>query len=875
MTSTIATPVGLTTTLFPGQLGLVVLLLVSGCGLTMDNEDRLSRGEQAYSDGDFRAAIIDAKDVLRDEPDNMRGRLLLGRAAIEVGDGAAAEKEIRHAVELGTGTSQVAAVFARSLLLQGKFDEVLNEVPAEGIVLTETEIVVRVVRGDAHMGLQQVEDARKMYLSALQLAPDNLDARLGIVTTYVVERNYLQARSALESVLGSFADNPRVWLYSGSFNMQVGDFETAEANFEVARELAGSRGDDAAGVHAVTGLAESLLEQHEVESARPHVDQLLAEATESFRTKLLVARIAYADQDWMLAQQNLQQILRVAPKFRPAQVLLGTVHLRRGNLSQAEMYLSAAVASMSSDVTARQLLAETQLQMQKADEALESLAPIISAADADLVSLQMAARASLGRRDIEDAVEFLQRSNDENPGDADLQFQLAATLLRAGRDEEAQILLNRVDVTDSADNAYRRDTLRVLAEIRNGKAADALLAAQLVADSYSDRSGAFNLLGAMQLANNDPNAAQASFEEAEKLNPEGMVSRRYLAAIHETAGEIASAAARYESILADDPDATWAMAALGRIMLVREDYAAAAEFFRRALDAAPESANYRLGVAKAEAKLGNSDAAISMLEDEIEASLEHVPSAVMLGTLKAKAGDIVGAKDIVMRLQQQYPEDPSVYAFEGEVHVLAGNMTRADSAYDKALSLGAAKSHALRSHRIKRQLGVIDAERPLLEYLSAQPLDNQMRGVLAEAYMRSNNLGKSISAYERVVADEPDNAIALNNLAWTYYLAKDPRAIGIAQKARNAMPASGSIVDTLGWIMIQQGSVEEGEQLLLQAIEMENGRAEVRYHHAVALTKLGRFDEARNTLRRILESDEKFSSRNDAEDLLTELRLTP
>lgn len=111
----------------------LALLLMSGCGLAMDNEDRLARGEQAYTDGDFRAAIIDAKDVLLDEPNNLRGRLLLGRASVEVGDGPAAEKELQRAIGIGASEVDVAAEMARALLLQGRFERVLNEVPLEGL----------------------------------------------------------------------------------------------------------------------------------------------------------------------------------------------------------------------------------------------------------------------------------------------------------------------------------------------------------------------------------------------------------------------------------------------------------------------------------------------------------------------------------------------------------------------------------------------------------------------------------------------------------------------------------------------------------------------------------------------------------------------
>lgn len=855
----------------PLVVGFLLMSLVSGCGLAMNNEDRLDRSEQALMEGDFRAAIIDAKDVLLDEPDNLRGRLLLGRASVKIGNGPAAEKELRRAIELGADKADIAAELAQALLLQGKFDEVLTEMSLEGLPSSEVEARVLTARAHAHMGLEQPEAAREVFSSVLERQPDDLDARLGIVSSFVAEGNFTQARGGIDQILETNADNPRVWLFSGSFNSRIGDLETAEANYSAALKLASSQGAKSGRLQALGGLAEILIEKQDVDSARVHIAKLASEAPQSLQTKVLIARIAYLDKDWTTAQQNLQQILQVAPDYRPAQMLLGAVHLQSGNLSQAEMYLSAVVASLPDDVGARQMLAETRLQLRKADEAQEALAPIVSGPDADAMSLQMAARASIGRRDIDDALEYLRRSVNEDPGNVDLRLLFAATLLQAGRYDEAQAALDDVNVSGSEEDAYRRDALRALTAIRDGKKAVALQTAKQFTNDYSDRSGAFNLLGAVQLANGDLDGATSSFEHGINLDPANLVARQYLAAIDESNGELASAASRYREIVAEKPDAAWAMFALGKIAVRQKDYERAAENFRRASEAAPDNDDYRLNFAKAERQAGNGQRAAATLENEIERSLEHFPSAVMLGALKAESADLEGALDIARQLKERYPENPASFAFEAEMHVLGGNLVRADSEYEKALELGPVKSHALRAYQVKRQLGVTGAERPLVEFLETRPLDNEVRVVLAESYMATDNLSKSITAYEHVIAAEPANAVALNNLAWTYYLTDDPRALETARKANDAMPDNGAIVDTLGWIMIQQGSVEEGEQLLRKAIELENGRAEIRYHHTVALEKLGRIEEARSTLEQLLASDDEFTSREDAEKLLAEL----
>lgn len=850
---------------------ILPVLLLSACGLAMDNEDQLARGEEALAGGDYRAAIIDAKDVLLDEPDSLRGRLLLGRASVMVGDGPSAEKELRRAIQLGTAPADVAPGMARALLIQGKLQEVLDEVPFEGLASSTAEAEVRAARGDAYLGLNQLAEAREMYSSALDLQPENLDARLGVVSSFIAEENYAQARGGIDQILETYADNPRVWLYSASFNMRSGDFKSAQANYSVALDLATSADDEASRIQALTGLAESMLAQEDGESARTLIEQLKADAPQSLQTKLLQARIAYNDEDWATAQQNLQEVLAAAPDYRPAQILLGTVHMRSGNLSQAENYLSAAVATQPDDVRARQLLAETLLQMRSAEEAQAALAPIVGGPDADLMSLQMAARASLGRNEIDEALKYLRRSVEEDPGNADLRFQLAATLLQTGRSEEAEAVLDAIDVSGSEETAFRRDAMRVFTAIREGNQAVALAAAQQVAEAHPERFAAFNLLGTMQLANRDIDGARISFQQAANLAPKDLMSRQYLAAIDEWTGDLASAKTGYESILAEKPDAAAAMFALGRIAAREGKIEGAAAYFRRASEASPGNAGYRLALAKAERQLGNGEQAQALLEDDVDVTLEDFPSALMLGALRAEAGDLDGAMEIANQLTERYPDNPASFAFEGELYLISGNLTRADNAYEKALKLGPIKNHVLRSYQLKRQMGVTGAERPLIDYLEKRPLDNEVRVLLAESYMQTDNLTKSIATYERVVSEEPTNAVALNNLAWTYFLVDDPRAIETARKAADAMPDNGAIVDTLGWILVQRGSVEEGEKLLRQAVEMESGRAEIRYHHAAALAKLGRTDEARVTLEQILGGEDEFTSRADAEKLLAEL----
>jgi Tfp pilus assembly protein PilF len=200
---------------------MMFFLILTGCGLVMSNEDRLDRADEAIEQGDFRAAIIDVKDVLRNDPDNLRGRLLLGRASLQIGDGAAAEKELRRAVELGTPAIEIIVELATSLAQQRKYQELIDEIIIDPSMQSDNRIRLMQLRADAYLGLNEAPAARELYTTVLASEPENVAAKLGIVSSYLTERNDVQARNTLDEVLSLHPDAVDAWLMSGDLNMKL------------------------------------------------------------------------------------------------------------------------------------------------------------------------------------------------------------------------------------------------------------------------------------------------------------------------------------------------------------------------------------------------------------------------------------------------------------------------------------------------------------------------------------------------------------------------------------------------------------------------------------------------------------------------------
>ena len=73
-----------------GFAAIWVLFVVSACGIGLDTSARMERCQKAYDSGEYRVAAVDAKVILRDDPDNIEARLLLGRSAMHIGDARSA-----------------------------------------------------------------------------------------------------------------------------------------------------------------------------------------------------------------------------------------------------------------------------------------------------------------------------------------------------------------------------------------------------------------------------------------------------------------------------------------------------------------------------------------------------------------------------------------------------------------------------------------------------------------------------------------------------------------------------------------------------------------------------------------------------------------
>ena len=124
-----------------------------------------------------------------------------------------------------------------------------------------------------------------------------------------------------------------------------------------------------------------------------------------------------------------------------------------------------------------------------------------------------------------------------------------------------------------------------------------------------------------------------------------------------------------------------------------------------------------------------------------------------------------------------------------------------------------------------RNLNVADLEAYLDQKLDKTVEDASLYWVVGNVYFDQGNLQRAASAYEASLVLSPDNADALNNLAWLLATSpspelKDPRrALSLAQRAITLRKAP-HIFDTLAECLFANGRIQEAIEMETKALSL-------------------------------------------------------
>jgi len=922
------------TTLWHRSILLIIALVFSTNLLAASNiQEHVDKAEKYLTEGEVRSAVIELKNALQREPTHVGARVMLGNIYLQAGDLPSAEKEFRRVAKLNGTRDKWLENLSHALLLQRKYKEVLEIIKLDEGDPDNFKAKLLVIRGVAHQGLDELEQAKTFYNESRTLDPENSASLVALAQLAIKQAKREEAVALINQVLEKEPENIRALMIQGGLARQAQELDQAENHFSKIISIKPNH------MQARLARAGIRLAKRKFDGVPEDLEVVEKRYPNNPASQYLRALLAFENKNYDKAAELLQLALSTNPDHVQSQWLYGMTSYAKDDLETAGKYLSSVVAAMPENIQAIKLLAATRMKLKQPDSAIEVLeqALVKHPNDSQLMALLGSAYLHNGKQ--EKGAEMLGKAIAIEPDLAILRTELAMSLLAQGETEEAITELK--SAVDLGQGVVQADILLVLSHMQKKEYEKALKASKALEKRMPESPIPFNLTGLAYLYKGDSALASKKFNKALAIDPNFYTAEMNLVRIDLANNDTEAMERRYKSILtksdnhlgallgmADlvakkgkpeevekwltkahqlNPEVPQSGIALTRYYLMLKKPLKALQQANALSQKFPKDLNVLKIVGDTQLAAGEVSSAIRSYEmlTEQQAAVpeawlllaraqlmgedlknarislkralglkeDFMQARVMLAGLELKSRNYDEVSRLADVIIKNHPELSTGYEISAAVFQNKKQAAKAAEMYVKGYKAQPSARLATALARQYSAIGEFDKAVAILnDWLKVEPVNVAVLSMLGMQYQSMKQDAKAIDIYQKVHKLAPENLLILNNLAWLYQTKGDEKAVILSKKAYELAPETPEIVDTYGWILVQFGQPERGLQILQQAFVNAPTNPEIAYHVAYALHKVGRGEEAKKMLKRNLRDNPKSSVIDDVKKLLDQLK---
>ncbi len=431
---------------------------------------------------------------------------------------------------------------------------------------------------------------------------------------------------------------------------------------------------------------------------------------------------------------------------------------------------------------------------------------------------------------------------------------------------------------------YQKSIAELLVAQNKNQEARAILDDVIKADGKDAQ--ALEMRSALKLQTGNPTEVQSAVNELQSLvtkNPENPIYRFELGRALMVKGSVDQARVQFEESIRMRPDYSAPKILLGQLYTQKGDFSKSLQLADDVLRTESNNLTAHLLRSSALIGLGERDKAKAELDTILKAQPNLADAKFQLGLVNYGEKNFKEADAIFREMETSNPNDNrglmgvletqvaqkqydlAIVAVENQLKrdpnrqdfrlALANVQVRAER-YDDAIANFKQlvdknnKSSDLQiklgeTYRLKGDLNAaIDSFRKANQLAPNDTLPLIRMAMLLDGLGRR---GEAKPLYEQILRLKPDEAVALNNLA--YIKAEEgtdlDAALSLAQRAKQAMPLDPNIADTLGWVYIKKNLSDDAVRVFRDLVAKVPKSPTLRYHLAMALFQKGDRPSAR------------------------------
>ncbi|MFT3719941.1 XrtA/PEP-CTERM system TPR-repeat protein PrsT [Pseudorhodoferax sp.] len=738
--------------------------------------------------------------------------------------------------------AQVDALLARdpknaeAWRFKGDLQQYVKRQPDEAVASYRKAIEAKPTDARGYFGLVglltrqgKLEDAEKELVSLRKIAAKHpetmyLDAQLSYA-----KRDFPKAREQAQELLRLAPSNPRALELSGGIELQRNALATAEEYLTKAVQAAPNL------PMARRWLAMTYLRSGQPGKAQATLAPIVNDQTADPALLALAGEVQMMNGDARKAEELFARASKLDPEDGRKRTMLAVTQMASGQM-EAGLEQLQDIAATDKGTSADMALISAYMRGNELDKALKALDGLAKKTPDNPAVGQLRSRVLLAKGDRDGARKSLEASLARSPN----YFPSIASLAA-------------LDMQDQKPDEARKRFEELLK--REPKSSRALVA-----------------LAELRARDGGPNAAK---EVTDLLNraiaaePTEPAPRVFLVDHLLRQQDAKQAVSVAQSALAALPDDLAILDAAGRAQLAAGDTNQGLTTLARVASLQPRVVAPLLRLADAQLAAKNASAAEQTLRKVWDLQPNNLDAFQRMIGIRLTQDRLPDAISLARTVQKQQPKQMAGFLLEGDARASKKDFDGAVAAYQNGLKAAPASPDLMvRLHSTLLQAGkAAEAARVADNWLQTQPKDVAVPLYLADRAMTDKRLDDAERYYLRIVKQQPNHALAYNNLAWISGELKRDAAVSYAEKANAIAPNQPAFMDTLATLLAARGDYAKAIELQTKVLKMQGSNDLFKLNMAKIYAQAGRKDEARKLLDELAQLGDKFAGQAEAAKL--------
>ena len=669
---------------------IVILFIVAACDEKkpeISAKDHLDLARLYFKQGSFKASVIEGKNALKLEPDNIETLTTMASVLLRLSDFSGATALTLKAIKLNEDNHNTKLLLVKIYLTQGNKTAAQTTFrrikPNKIINLSEYQKI----KADLLFSSNERKKAKDWYLKSYNTDNKNLDAIIGAAKTSLLLEQPKELHKYTALAIELFPNSIDALLWQAQIHMLNKKYPDAENS--LSRAMIELERYDILTVNkykVISMLSKALVAQGKIEESFIYSNYLAqsqpGQVQASYKRAL---ELISKGGDIAEAEQAFQNILNQAPRHKSSGIILGLINYEKGNYEQAESYLSKFSNDENAPLRSKKILALSRIRLNRLDSAIEFIQKNIELNNQDADLYALLGYAYLKKKEPLQSINVLKKAIKLSNNNSIFYINIAKAYIANKEFKQAIISAKKALKINTNSEQAKQALISAYFYNKDFKSAKSLISKWVIESPKS--TTALMISASYEQQNKNYKIAKNQFEKIITIDPFNITANMNLLKYDLKEGNIDHAFSRLSRVLNKNPENPFILKTIYNLSTQHSSTDKAIQTLSSSLLLHPLAINPRLTLAQVYLQRNEYIKSLSVINDVTKLDNKNINAYSLKAKLQLLMKNINEAKNTYLLLATLQPEKPIAYTKLAQIALNLNNNKQANSYANKALAI--------------------------------------------------------------------------------------------------------------------------------------------------------------------------------------------